>query len=214
MKNEVFQSRNEAARRLASQLCMESSDAIVLAVPTRGVLVGHRLALELGCMLDIVVPEKIPIPWNTDASMGAVTSDGARVINRTMVKALGLSEDAVRMYAEEARKSAVDVEGKYRNAVPPVDISGRRVIIVDDGISSGYTMLAAIESAAGRSPARLTVAVPVSSIAATRLLVPKVDELIALVISERQPFWIDDFYLENAPMDDDSIVEYLRRSGR
>lgn len=209
MNYEVFDNRQEAARRLAGHLCLNTPESIVVAIPTRGVIVGDVLSEELGCRFDLIFPEKIPIPWNPRAAMGAVSSDGAKIVNLTMAKELGLSNKAVEEHCARAESIAVEVERKYRQVIYPVEVEDEYVILVDDGISSGYTVLAAVESLKRRSPARLTVATPVTSIAAARLLGPKVDELIALVVSERQPFSIEDFYFDNPLVDDDMMIRYL-----
>lgn len=211
MRNDVFRSREEAARSLARRLGPGLGDAVVLTIPTRGAIVGCVLAEEIGSALDIVVPQKIPIPWNPEAAMGAVCSDGALVLSGTMANDLGLSDSTVGECVDAARASAERIAEKYRTTVPPADITGRHVILVDDGISSGYTMLAAVRSAAQRSPSMLTIAVPVSSAAASRQLGPKVDGFIAIVVGERQPFLIEDYYLENKVTSDDSVIDFLAR---
>jgi putative phosphoribosyl transferase len=209
---EVFLDRADAGRRLAARLLeYEGRGAVVLAVPRGGVPVGFEVARRLWAQFDVIVPRKIPIPWNPEAGFGAITADGTMVLNERMVRSLGLSEEEIEQAAEEVRQEVARRTKQYRGDRPPPDIKGRPVILVDDGLASGYTMLAAVTSLRREEPCEVVVAVPVASRGAARLISPKVDKLVALIVSERLPFAVADFYIEWRDLTDDEVLAYLRR---
>lgn len=207
---ELFRDRRDAGRRLAERLLdYEGRDAVVLAIPRGGVPVGLEVAKRLGAQLDVIVPRKIPIPWNPEAGMGAITADGTTVLNESMVRSLGLSKEEIEHAADEVRQEVIRRTETYRAGRAEPEIAGKPVILVDDGLASGYTMLAAIEFLRKQSPSSVVVAVPVASQGATRLIGPKVDELVALIVSERLPFAVADFYLEWRDLTDEEVLAYL-----
>ena len=207
---ELFRDRRDAGRRLAERLLdYEGRDAVALAIPRGGVPVGVEVAKRLGAQLDVIVPRKIPIPWNPEAGMGAITADGTTVLNESMVRSLGLSKEEIEHAADEVRQEVIRRTETYRAGRAEPEIAGKPVILVDDGLASGYTMLAAIEFLRKQSPSSVVVAVPVASQGAARLIGPKVDELVALIVSERLPFAVADFYLEWRDLTDDEVLAYL-----
>ncbi|HET6456115.1 MAG TPA: phosphoribosyltransferase family protein [Armatimonadota bacterium] len=211
MDAELFRSRADAGKRLAERLLdYEGEDVVVLAIPRGGVPVGAEVARRLNARLDVIIPRKIPIPWNPEAGFGAITADGTIVLNQRMVKNLGLSKDEIQAIADEVREEIERRTREYRDDRPPTDVKGKTVILVDDGLASGYTMLAAIESVRKHNPVRVIVAVPVASSAAARLVSTRVDGMVALVTSERLPFAVADFYREWRDLTDEETVGYLR----
>jgi putative phosphoribosyl transferase len=211
---ELFRDRTDAGRRLAEHLTeYEGRDAVVLAIPRGGVPVGFEVAKRLGAHFDVIVPRKIPIPWNTEAGMGAITADGTMVLNEGMIRSLGLSKEEIEQAADEVRQEVIRRTTVYRAGAPPTDVTGKPVILVDDGLASGYTMLAAVESVKKDAPSSIVVAVPVASNGAARLVSPQVKELIALIVSERLPFAVADFYLEWRDLADGEVLGYLGVTG-
>ena len=211
MDAELFRSRADAGKRLAERLLdYEGQDAVVLAIPRGGVPVGAEVARRLNARLDVIIPRKIPIPWNPEAGFGAITADGTIVLNQRMVKSLGLSKDEIQRAADEVREEIERRTREYRDDRPPTDVKGKTVILVDDGLASGYTMLAATESVRKHNPAKVIVAVPVASSAAARLVSARVDGMVALVTSERLPFAVAEFYGEWRDLTDEETVGYLR----
>jgi predicted phosphoribosyltransferase len=204
---ELFRDRRDAGRRLAERLLeYEGRDVLVLAIPRGGVPVGAEVAARLRAEFDVIVPRKIPIPWNTEAGMGAITADGTMVLNEGMVRSLGLSKEEIEAEAESVRQEVIRRTTIYREGRQPARISGRPVILVDDGLASGYTMLAAIESLRKEEPSEIVVAVPVASSGAARLVGQKASHLVALVVSERLPFAVADFYLEWRDLTDEEVL--------
>jgi len=211
VNDDLFRSRAEAGKRLAEHLMdYAGSGAVVLAIPRGGVPVAYEIAKRLGAELDVIIPRKMPIPWNPEAGFGAITADGTMVLNEPMVESLGLTPDDISRIAEEVRRAVVRRTKAYRGEKPPVDVAGKTVILVDDGLASGYTMLAAIQSVRKLSPSKVIVAVPVASSPAARLVGKAADRLIALVVSDRLPFAVADFYLEWRDLTDEEVLHYLQ----
>ena len=155
----VFLDRDEAGRRLSKAIGERlGMNLLVAAIPRGGVPVAFQVAKRLRCEMDLVIPRKLPIPWNREAGFGAVTADGATVLNRSLVKAVGLHDDEVEAIAEEQRREVERLTEAYRRILPPVEMTGRPVAIIDDGLASGYTMLAAIESVRMRQPSEVIIA--------------------------------------------------------
>jgi len=211
--DELFRDRTDAGRRLAERLLeYESRGAVVLAIPRGGVPVGFEVAKRLNARFDVIIPRKIPIPWNPEAGFGAITADGTMVLNENMVRSLDLSEEEIQQAAEEVRQEIIRRTSEYRADRPPEDVKGKSVIVVDDGLASGYTMLAAIESLRKHEPSGIVVAVSVASAGAARLVAPKADKLVALVISGRLPFAVAEFYMQWRDLTDQEVVGYLKSS--
>jgi len=211
--NELFLDRTDAGRRLAERLLKyESKGAVVLAIPRGGVPVALEVAKRLKAQLDVVVPRKIPIPWNPEAGFGAITADGTTVLNERMVRSLGLEEEEIEQAAEEVRQEIVRRTREYRGDRPHPNIQGRPVILVDDGLASGYTMLAAIGSLRKYSPSSIIVAVPVASNGAARVVRPQADKLVALVVSHRLPFAVANAYVRWRDLTDADVLGYLRQA--
>lgn len=177
-----FKNRAEAGRLLAKQLgeYARRPDAIVLALPRGGVPVGFAVAHQLGIALDIVVVRKLGMPGHEEFAMGAVGSGGVRVLQPGVPGLMGVGArevDAVtaREVAEVQRR-----ERAYRGGRPPLDLAGRSAILVDDGVATGSTMLAAIEVARRLGPRTLVLAVPVAPPDTAAALAARVDEFVCL----------------------------------
>lgn len=213
MGADFFYDRTDAGRRLAERLLeYENTGAVVLAIPRGGVPVGLEIAARLHTQFDVIIPRKIPIPWNPEAGFGAVTADGTIVLNERMVRGLGLSREEIEQASEEVRREIVRRTREYRGDAPPLDVQGKPVILVDDGLASGYTMLAAIESLRKSKPSRIVVGVPVASSGAARLVRPKVDQFVALIVGERLPFAVASFYARWVDLSDEEVVACLDRA--
>ncbi|MHB0912023.1 MAG: phosphoribosyltransferase [Armatimonadota bacterium] len=210
MQTELFRDRRDAGRRLALRLAeYKERQPVVLAVPRGGVPVGYEVARALDAPFDVIVPRKLPIPWNPEAGFGAVTADGTTVLNEPMVRSLGLSGEEIHEVATEVRAEVLRRTREYRDAKPEPAVGGKTVILVDDGLASGYTMLAAVESVRKHSPSTMVVAVPVAAIGAYRLVAEVVDRLVALIVSERIPFAVASFYAVWRDLTDEEVRSYL-----
>lgn len=214
MDTEMFRDREDAGRRLADRLLdYKDRGAIVLAIPRGGVPVGFEIAESIDALLDVIVLRKIPIPWNPEAGFGAVTADGTLVLNDSMVRGLGMSDEQIQAAAEEVREEIIRRTQMYRKgSMESPDVAGRPVILVDDGLASGYTMLAAIRSLEKHKPSEVVVAVPVASSGAARLVRPRVDRFVALIVGERIPFAVAEFYQYWSDLTDQDVLHYLEKA--
>ena len=155
----VFADRAEAGRTLAGMLEQyRDSDALVLAIPAGGVPVAAEVARELGLELDVAVVSKITLPWNTEAGYGAVAFDGSVSLNRALIASAGLTpqqvDRGIAQTTEKVRRRVRELRGDR----PLPDVTGRTVILVDDGLASGYTMRVAADAVRGAG--RVIVAIP------------------------------------------------------
>jgi len=209
----VFRDRFHAGELLAEMLKRHLSleDAILLAIPAGGIPVGYGISCKLNIPMDIVLVRKLQIPWDPEAGFGAISSDGEIVLNERLVKRLGLSEEIVEEVAEKTLRIIRDRSEKFRRVKPILEIRGKTAILVDDGLASGYTMLAAIRSTRKRSPRRVVVAVPTASTAAIELVSREVDKILCLNIRGGPFFAVADAYREWRDLTDDEVVEILRR---
>jgi len=208
----VFKDRLHAAKLLADKLskCTDA-DALLLAVPSGGVPIGYRVAEKLNVALDIVVVRKIQIPWNTEAGFGAVTWEGDLVLNDQLVASLRLPSEVVMQCIRQAQEVVLARLRKFRGNRPFPNLMGRTVIVVDDGLASGFTMLAAARSIRRKSPKRIIVAVPTASSTAVELLADEVDELICLNIRGGPMFAVADAYLDWHDLSDEEVMGYLSK---
>jgi putative phosphoribosyl transferase len=168
-KSAVFHDRCDAGKKLAALLRREKiiKNAVICAIPSGGVPVGIEIARELSLPFTVLVVRKLQIPWNTEAGFGSMTWDGKVYLHKDLVDRISLSEGdidrAVEITAASIRKR-MDTYARYMKSL--TRIAGKVVIVVDDGLASGYTMLAAIRSLQGLGPGRVVVAVPTGSVAA------------------------------------------------
>jgi predicted phosphoribosyltransferase len=194
----LFRNRFDAGRHLAAQLQRYAGrhDVVVLALPRGGVPVGYEVARAVGAPLDVFVVRKLGVPGHEELAMGAIASGGVRVLNEEVLRELPISDadiDAVvaREEAELRRR-----EEEYRDGRPPVDVRGKTVILVDDGLATGSSMRAAVAALRRLGPARVVVAVPVGAPSTCAELGREADE--AVCAQEPEPFyavglWYDDF---------------------
>jgi len=209
----VFRDRFQAGRLLVKKLQEYSGkdNVIVLAIPAGGVPVGHSVAKKLSVPMDVVVVRKIQIPWNTEAGFGAVTWDGETVLNETLVKQLGLTRKEIEESISKTKKNIQERLKKFRGDKPMPDFKDKVVILVDDGLASGFTMLATARSARKRRPNKIVVAVPTASLSAVKLLVPEVDEIVCLNIRSGSSFAVADAYENWYDLTDEEVIRILNQ---
>jgi len=193
-----FRDRTEAGRLLGERLgdLARRTDVVVLALPRGGVPVGRQVARALGAPLDVFLVRKLGLPAQPELAMGAIASGGTQVLNEELVRELRLGGDVIERVAERERGELERREHLYRGERPFPELSGRTVVLVDDGLATGATMRAAVEAVRTRGPARVVVAVPTAPRHSLRELEPPVDGLASLIAPE--PFyavgaWYDDF---------------------
>ena len=211
----VFKDRFHAGELLAEMLKRNLSlgDAIILAIPAGGIPVGYEISCRLNIPMDVVIVRKLQIPWDPEAGFGAVSSDGEIVLNERLVKQLGLSEEIIEEVVRKTLGIIRDRSKKFRMVKPVLDIGDKTVILVDDGLASGYTMLAAIRSIKKKNPKRIIAAVPTASAAAVKLVSRKVDKILCLNVRSGPFFAVADAYREWRDLTDEEVIEILRKIG-
>lgn len=178
----VFQDRAAAGRVLADRLTnyAGSPDVVVLALPRGGVPVGFQVARSLGAPLDVLSVRKLGVPGREELAMGAIASDGTQVINRTVVRELGITEDTLQAVAAAEHQELERRERTYRGQRPRPEVTGKVVIVVDDGLATGATMRAAVAAIRRQQPARVVVAVPVGAASTCQGLRQVADEVVCV----------------------------------
>src|SRR6266540_3851830 len=176
----LYRDRAQAGRLLARKLAPYAGrdDVVVLALPRGGVPVGFEVAEALGAPLDVFVVRKLGVPGQEELAMGAVASGGIVVVNSEVVAACGVSGREVERVAEAERAELARRERLYRGAQPPLELSGKVVVLVDDGLATGSSMRAAVEALRPQSPARVVVAVPVAPRSSPREFETIADEIV------------------------------------
>jgi len=206
-----FENRYDAGRQLADELGgYKGQSVVVLAIPNGGVPVALEVALVLEADLDLVISRKIPLPLNPEAGFGAVADDGTVILNEEVVKKVGLSPHQINYQINQVR---VDIRQRsllYRKDRPLTIISGLTVIIIDDGLASGFTMMAAIESVRRRRPKEIVVAVPVASATALEQLEKVPDKVVTLAKGTMPKFYVADFYRYWHDLSDDEVTQCLK----
>ena len=209
-KNLVFADRSEAGLQLAAMLRETAGpNTLVLAIPSGGVPVGLEIAGVLALDFDLVLVRKVQIPWNTEAGFGAVNMDADLFINEPLLARLHLSSDQIEHQVQSTMANITERNRKFRQNRTFPDIKGRPVILVDDGLASGYTMRAAIAYTRKRKPGSITVAVPTGSAATVNTLLNEVDILCCLNIRESYPYAVASAYRNWYDLEDEDVLALL-----
>ena len=207
----LFENRYDAGRRLATRLGdYKGQSVVVLAVPNGGVPVALEVALTLEADLDVVISRKIPLPLNPEAGCGAVADDGTVILNEEVVKGLGLSPHQINYQVNRVRADIRQRSVLYRKDRPPIAVSGKIVLLVDDGLASGFTMRAAVASVRRRQPKEIVVAVPVASAAALEHLERVTDKVITMAVGSMAKFYVADFYRYWHDLSDNEVLRCLK----
>jgi putative phosphoribosyl transferase len=164
MEAPLFRDRQDAGRALARELeGYRGTDAVVLGAPRGGVAVALPVALELGAPLDVVLARKLPAPGNPELGFGAVGEGGVQVVDREIVALLGLGEEEIEAIAERVRGEVEERATRYRRRRAAIPLEGRTALVIDDGVATGVTLAAAVDSARSRGAREVVAAAPVSS---------------------------------------------------
>lgn len=208
----IFKDRVDAGRQLAAMLhSYRNADAVVIAIPRGGVVVGYEIAKELGIPLEIIIPRKIGAPNQPEYAIGAVAGDDITMINEQVVEQLRIPrsyivDEAARQRKEIARRSQL-----YSTGRSPVSLAGKTAILVDDGIATGYTMIAAARVIRKMNPARLIIAVPVAPPDSIGMMRREADDVV--VAATPEPFSaVGYWYHEFSQTTDEEVIDLLRRT--
>lgn len=193
-----FRDRRSAGQLLARQLdaYAHRSDVVVLGLPRGGVPVAFEVADALDAPLDVFVVRKLGVPFQPELAMGAIASGGVKVLNDDVVAMANITPDIVARAVSAEERELERREHLYRNGRPPLALTGKIVILTDDGLATGSTMRAAVAAVRRLQPARVIVAVPVGAKESCRLLEETADDVICLQVPD--PFsavgmWYEDF---------------------
>lgn len=205
-----FRDRAEAGRLLGAELARRNlrSNSIVLALIRGGVPIGVEVAEALKCPLDIVVVRKIGVPWQPELAMGAIAGQ-TRVLDHQLIGELRVSAPDIENEIAKETKEMHRREKLYRDDLPSPDVASRRVILVDDGLATGSTMIAAVKHLRTMHPRRVIVTVPVASHEACARLSTEADECVSL--AEPKLFCaVGEWYSEFPQLTDAEVCALMR----
>jgi len=207
-----FEDRLEAGRLLAAELSRRDigHNAVVLALTRGGVPVGFSVAERLHIPLDIVVARKLGVPWQPELAMGAIAGK-TRILDERMIRQLGIADEDIDEIVAREQAEIERREDLYRGGKPPIDLHGKTAIVIDDGLATGSTMLAAVRHLRTLHPARVIVAVPVGSREACRHLREEADELVCLAIPDRF-YAVGEWYRDFRQVGDTEVCTLLHES--
>lgn len=214
MKTRFFD-RREGGQFLAESLTAyaDREDVIVLALPRGGVPVAAEVAKRLNAPLDVFVVRKLGLPGHPELAMGAIASGGARVFNGEVVNALRIPDEMIDAVSAEELIELQRREKAYRAGRPPLELEGKTVIVVDDGVATGSTMLAAVSALRQLNAARIVVAAPVIAASTYSEMQRAADEVAAVILPENfyaVGLWYQDF----SQTTDDEVRELLGQAAR
>lgn len=203
-----FKDREEAGRILANRLTKYANQKpIVLGLPRGGVPVAFEVAKALKAPLDVYVVRKLGVPGHEELAMGAIASGDVRVLNKRVIEDLRISEEAIETETRKEQEELKRRELLYRGKRPPLDVSNRTVVLVDDGIATGSTIKAAIAALKKQKAGRIVVAVPVAPASTIEELKRQVDEVIC--VSTPEFFYAISLWYEEFPQTSDEEVREL-----
>jgi len=205
----MFSDRTDAGRRLADVLDDRGIDAdVVLAIPRGGLPVGRVVADRLGAPLDVVAARKLGAPWNSELAIGAVASDGTVWLNESLIDDLGVEDGYVDERIEREHRAAREKVDRYRRGRPPLELGGKTVVVVDDGVATGATTIACVRQIKKAGAERVVLAVPVGPPESVERLRAEADEVVCV---ETPPHFgaVGQFYASFDQVSDEEAEAYL-----
>lgn len=209
MDTVIFADRSDAGKQLAAKLAAYSGpDARVLALPRGGVPVAYEVAKALQAPLDVFIVRKLGAPGREELAIGAIASGGVKVLNRETIAELGVDESTLNAIVRREETELHRREKTYRDDLPPLDIAGRTVLLIDDGLATGASMYAGILATRAMSPRRVVVAVPVAPPDTVVQLEEYADDVVVLAMP--RPFrGVGAWYADFTQTTDEEVREML-----
>jgi predicted phosphoribosyltransferase len=207
----LFQNRRDAGRALASALQQyaQRADVLVLGLPRGGVPVAYEVARALNVPLDIFVVRKLGVPGQEELALGAIASGGMRVLNEEVVRALGIAGEEIDFVTRRELPELERREHQYRGDRPPLEVKGRTVLLIDDGLATGSTMRAGTAALSRMGPARIVIAVPVAARATCDELRAEGHDLVCLATPDHF-YAVGQWYREFDQTTDAEVRELLQ----
>ncbi|MBM3127319.1 MAG: phosphoribosyltransferase [Chloroflexi bacterium] len=207
----LFHDRTDAGKQLAARLAFlkNQPDVIVLGIPRGGIVVAAEIARALNAPLDVFLAHKLGAPFNPELAIGAITSTGEVLLDESLVIELRLSQKEIAREIEHQRKEIARRLAIFRGKRAPLDLKNKTVVIADDGIATGSTMLAALRALRQAQPARLILAIPVGPPETIQRLARESDQVV--VLDTPEPFWaVGRFYAQFDQTSDEEVIALLR----
>jgi putative phosphoribosyl transferase len=210
---EQFRDRTEAGQVLATKLAAYANrpDVVVLALPRGGVPVAFEIARALHAPLDVIIVRKLGVPGQKELALGAIASGGVRVLNDDVVQMLAISDEVINEIAVQEQHEVERRERLYRADRPAIDVHGRTVILVDDGIATGATMRAAVTAVRQFQPAHIIIAVPAAASSTCDEFAAEVDELVCIIRPEAF-FAVGFWYKHFSQTTDEEVRDLLQQA--
>jgi len=208
-----FRDRREAGQLLAEKLdfLKGKKDVIVLGIPRGGVVVAYEVAQALGVPLDVYITRKIGAPHNPELAIGAVASDGGIVLDHDLIRQLGVPENYVEKETERQRQEIERRAREYRGDRPPLELAGKTVVVIDDGVATGATTMATLRALKKQKPQELILAIPVGPPETVKELSKEADRVVCL--STPRLFWaVGAFYTVFDQTPDEEVKQLLGAS--
>jgi putative phosphoribosyl transferase len=212
-RQSVFKDRDEAGRVLGLMLAPEygdGRDVMVMAIPSGGVPVALAVSQKLKCALELVIVRKLQIPGNPEAGFGAVTQEGSVFLNEKLLSELRLTRDQIE---EETKRVQLELDTRnrlFRGGKPFPDLRHKRVILVDDGLASGYTMMASLFEVRKKAAAEVAVAVPTAPLGSIRRIENAADDIYCANIREGPFFAVAGAYEDWYDLNQEDVLTLLR----
>lgn len=209
----IFRNRQDAGQQLATRLAFlgDTPKVIVVGIPRGGVVVAAEIARALTAPLDVFIAHKLGAPFNPELAMGAITSTGEIVLDELLIDDLRLSENEIAREIKHQRAEIARRLQAYRGDRPPLDLKNKIVVVVDDGIATGSTMLAALRAVRQMEPARVILAIPIGARDAVERLARECDQVVALETPE--PFWaVGRYYARFEQTSDEQVIALLEQA--
>lgn len=209
-KIHVFSDRLDAGKLLAELLqeYKDRKDVVILAIPAGGVPIATEISKKLNLSWDLAVTRKLHVPWNKEAGFGAVSWDGSVILNRPLVASLGLSNVDINRCVEEEKAIIQNRLNKFRGNIPFPTVEDKIIIVVDDGLASGFSMLVTVKTLTGKAR-NLVVAVPTAPVSAIKLISSDVNKIVCLNVRSGPFFAVASAYKLWYDLTDEDVLKFL-----